>query len=94
MVATLACVVLCLGVGLAQTVVTASSNVPFDFWAQGRKFPAGDYVFDSRFPGSISILDQASKLNMAVAAGPMRIAEFEHRGEKNNEQREVRLVYP
>jgi hypothetical protein len=126
-VAALACVLLLLGVGLAQTVVTASANVPFDFWAQGRKFPAGDYVFDSGFPGSISIRDKASKLSMAVAAVPygdpvnkesakllfvrregkyyltelwgvlgkrVVTAEFEHRGEKNNEQREVRLVYP
>jgi hypothetical protein len=43
-VAALGCVLLLLDVGLAQTVVTASANVPFDFWAQGRKFPAGDYV--------------------------------------------------
>ena len=125
--AALACVLLPLGVGLAQTVVTASANVPFDFWAQGRKFPAGDYVFDSGFPGSISIRDKGSKLSMAVAAVPygdpvnkesakllfvrrdgkyyltelwgvlgkrVVTAEFEHRGEKNNEQREVRLVYP
>jgi hypothetical protein len=126
-VAALACVLLLLGAGLAQTVVTASANVPFDFWAQGRKFPAGDYVFDSGFPGSISIRDKASKLSMAIAAVPygdpvnkesakllfvrrdgkyyltelwgvlgkrVVTAEFEHRGEKNNEQREVRLVYP
>ena len=126
-VATPACVLLSLGVGLAQTVVTASANVPFDFWAQGRKFPAGDYVFDSGFRGSISIRDKASKQSMAVAAVPygdpvnkesakllfvrrdgkyyltelwgvlgkrVVTAEFEHRGEKNNEQREVRLVYP
>jgi hypothetical protein len=126
-VAALAWVLLLLGVGLAQTVVTASANVPFDFWAQGRKFPAGDYVFDSGFPGSISIRDKGSKLSMAVAAVPygdpvnkesakllfvrrdgkyyltelwgvlgkrVVTAEFEHRGEKNNEQREVRLVYP
>jgi hypothetical protein len=125
--AALACVLLPLGVGLAQTVVTASANVPFDFWAQGQKFPAGDYVFDSGFPGSISIRDKSSKLGMAIAAVPygdpvnkesakllfvrrdgkyyltelwgvlgkrVVTAEFEHRGEKNNEQREVRLVYP
>jgi hypothetical protein len=125
--AALACVLLFLGVGLAQTVVTASASVPFDFWAQGQKFPAGDYVFDSGFPGSISIRDKSSKLSMAIAAVPygdpvkkesakllfvrrdskyyltelwgvlgkrVVTAEFEHRGEKNNEQREVRLVYP
>jgi hypothetical protein len=126
-VAVLACVLPFLGVGLAQTVVTASANVPFDFWAQGRKFPAGDYVFDSGFPGSISIREKASKLSIAIAAVPygdpakkegakllfvrrdgkyyltelwgvlgkrVVTAEFEHRGEKNNEQREVQLVYP
>jgi hypothetical protein len=126
-VAALASVLLLLGVGLTETVVTASANVPFDFWAQGREFPAGGYVFDSGFPGSISIRDKASKLNMAIAAVPygdpvnkesakllfvrrdgkyyltelwgvlgkrVVTAEFEHRGEKNNEQREVRLVYP
>jgi hypothetical protein len=126
-VAALPCVLLLLGSGLAQTVVTASANVPFDFWAQGRKFPAGDYVFDSGFPGSISISDKASKLSIAIAAVPygdpvnkesakllfvrrdskyyltelwgvlgkrVVTAEFEHRGQKNNEQREVRLVYP
>ena len=125
--AALACVLLFLGVGLAQTVVTASANVPFEFWAQGQKFPAGNYVFDSGFPGSISIRDKSSKLSMAIAAVPygdpvnkesakllfvrrdskyyltelwgvlgkrVVTAEFEHRGEKNNEQREVRLVYP
>jgi hypothetical protein len=126
-VAVLACVLLLLGVGLAETVVTASANVPFDFWAQGQRFPAGDYVFDSGFPGSISIRNKASKLSMGIAAVPygdpvnkesakllfvrrdgkyyltelwgvlgkrVVTAEFEHRGEKNNEQREVRLVYP
>jgi hypothetical protein len=126
-VAALACVLLLFGAGLAQTVVTASANVPFDFWAQGQKFLAGDYVFDSGFPGSISIRDKSSKLSMAIAAVPygdpvnkesakllfvrrdgkyyltelwgvlgkrVVTAEFEHRGEKNNEQREVRLVYP
>jgi hypothetical protein len=123
----LACVLLLSGVGLAQTVVTASASVPFDFWAQGQKFPAGDYVFDSGFPGSISIRNKSSKLSMAIAAVPygdpvnkesakllfvrrdgryyrtelwgvlgkrVVTAEFEHRGEKNNEEREVRLVYP
>jgi hypothetical protein len=127
LVASLACVLLLLGVGLAEKVVTASANVPFDFWAQGRKFPAGDYVIDSGFPGSISISDKASKETMAIAAVPygdpvtkenakllfvlrdgkyyltelwgtlgkrVVTAEYEHRGEKNKEQREVRLVYP
>jgi hypothetical protein len=127
LVATLACVLLLLSVGLAETVVTASANVPFDFWAQGRKFPAGDYVIDSGFPGSISITDKASKETMAVAAVPygdpvtkenakllfvrrdgkyyltelwgvlgkrVVTAEYEHRGEKNKDQREVRLIYP
>jgi hypothetical protein len=126
-VARLACVLLLLGVGVAETVVTASASVPFDFWAQGQKFPAGDYVFDSGFPGSVSVRDKSSKLGTAIAAVPygdpvtkesaklifvrrdgkyyltelwgvlgkrVVTAEFEHRGEKNNDQREVRLVYP
>ena len=126
-VAALVCVLLLLGVGVAETVVTASASVPFDFWAQGQKFPAGDYVFDSGFPGSISVRDKSSKLSTAIAAVPygdpvnkesakllfvrrdgkyyltelwgvlgkrVVTAEFEHRGEKNNDQREVRLVYP
>jgi hypothetical protein len=69
-VAALACVLLLLGVGLAETVVTASANVPFDFWAQGQKFLAGDYLFDSGFPGSISVRDKSSKLGTAIAAVP------------------------
>ena len=126
--ASLACILLLLsGSDSAQTVVRSSANVPFDFWAEGQKFPAGDYLFDSGFPGSISIRGKGSKLSVAISlvlyADPVKkenakllfvrrdekyylievwsvlgkrvvTAEFEHRGEKNNEQREVRLVYP
>jgi hypothetical protein len=127
MIAALACLLLLMGVCLGQSAVTASANVPFDFWAEGQRFSAGDYVIDSGFPGSISIRDKSSKLSRAIAAvqygDPVNkesaellfvrrdgkyyltelwgvlgkrvvTAEFEHRGEKNNEQSEVRLVYP
>jgi len=128
LVALLACVLLLLlGSDLAQTVVRSNANVPFDFWAEGQEFPAGDYLFDSEFPGSISIHRKGSKSTSAVSLilyeDPVKkedakllfilrdgkyylvevwgvlgkrvvTVEFEHRGEKNKEQREVRLVYP
>jgi hypothetical protein len=114
------------GLGLAQAVVTATANIPFDFWAEGRKFPAGDYVLDSGFPASISFLRKGSKASVAIAVisygdpvakedGKLLFAqrdgkyyltelwgvlgkrvvtaEFEHRGEKSKNQREVRLIY-
>jgi len=37
-------------VSLGQRVVTATANIPFDFWAEGQKFAAGEYIFDSGFP--------------------------------------------
>jgi Methyladenine glycosylase len=123
-----ACILLLLsGSDSAQTVVRSSASVPFDFWAEGQKFPAGDYLFDSGFAGSILIRGKGSNLSVAISlvlyADPVKkenanlpfvrrqekyyllevwsvlgkrvvIAEFEHRGEINNEQREVRLVYP
>ena len=91
------------------------------------KLPAGEYLFDSEFPGSISIRGKGAKLSVAISlvlyADPVKkenakllfvrreenyylievcsvlckrvvTAEFEHRGETNNEQREVRVVYP
>ncbi len=113
--------------GLAQTVVKSGASVPFDFWAQGQKFPAGDYLFDSESPSSISIRAKGTKLSVGISrilyGDPVKkedakllfahrdgkyyltevwgvlgklvvTGEFEHRGEKNSEQREVRLVYP
>jgi hypothetical protein len=128
MAATSACVVLVLSsVGFAQTVVTASASIPFDFWAQGQKFPAGEYVFDSGFPGSTSIRRKGSQSTVAISiipyASPVKkenaevvfnsrdgkyylaefwgvldkrvvTAEFEHRGETNEQRRRVRLIYP
>ena len=112
--------------GLAQTVVKASANIPFDFWAEGQKFTAGDYLLDSGFPASLSIRLKGAKASVAVAmisyGDPVAkesakllfserdgkyyltelwgvlgkrvvTAEFEHRGEKGNDQREVRLIY-
>jgi hypothetical protein len=55
------------GLGFAQTVVTVSANIPFDFWAEGKRFPAGDYLLDSGFPASISILRKGSKASVALA---------------------------
>ena len=50
-VAKLACVLfLASSVRLAQRVVTATANVPFDFWSEGQKFAAGGYTFDTGFP--------------------------------------------
>jgi hypothetical protein len=115
------------GAGLAQTVVRSGASVPFDFWAQGQKFPAGDYLFDSELPSSISIRAKGAKLSVGIprilygdpvskddakllfvrrdgkyyltevwcVQGKLVVTgEFQHRGEKNSEQREVRLVYP
>jgi hypothetical protein len=126
--ASLACILLLLsGSGLAQAVVRSSASVPFDFWAEGQKFPAGDYLFDSGFPGSVSIrrkgLESSVGISIILYGDPPKredakllfvrrdgkyyltevwgvlgklvvTAEFEHRGETNNEQRDVRLIYP
>jgi hypothetical protein len=43
------------GLGLAQKVVTARASIPFNFWAQGHEFQAGDYIFDNEFPGFATI---------------------------------------
>ena len=128
LVVTSACVVLVFSsVNFAQTVVTASATIPFDFWAQGQKFQAGEYVFDSGFPGSTSIRRKGSRSTVAISivpyASPVKkenaevvfnsrdgkyylaefwgvldkrvvTAEFEHRGETNEQQRRVRLIYP
>jgi hypothetical protein len=55
------------GLESAQTVVRCSANVPFNSWAKEQKFPAGDNLFDSGFPGSISIRGKGSKLSVAIA---------------------------
>ena len=52
----LICMVLLLsGLGLAQKAVTARATIPFNFWAEGYEFQAGDYLFDNAVPGSASI---------------------------------------
>jgi hypothetical protein len=66
-VARLACVlVLVPSVTLAQRVVTATANVPFEFWAEGQTFAAGDYTFDTGFPGSTSVHRKGTKTTIAV----------------------------
>jgi len=44
------------GLCLAQKVVTARATIPFNFWAEGHEFQAGDYVFDNEFPSSATQL--------------------------------------
>ena len=68
--ASLACILLLLsGTDSAQTVVRSSASLPFDFWAEGQKLPAGEYLFDSEFPGSISIRGKGAKLSVAISLG-------------------------
>jgi len=57
-------------VAMAQTLVTATADVPFDFWAAGQSFRAGNYVFDSGFPASISIRREGAKASVALAIIP------------------------
>ena len=69
--AKLACVLFLVPtVSLAQRVVTATANIPLDFWAEGQKFAAGEYIFDSGFPGSTSIRRKGTKLTVAVPIIP------------------------
>jgi hypothetical protein len=66
----LVCVVLLLsGSGLAQEqeVVTATATIPFNFWAQGHEFEAGDYFFDNEVPGSATIQREGSNLGVGVS---------------------------
>jgi hypothetical protein len=64
----LGCVVLLFsGLGLAQKVVTARATIPFDFWAEGHQFQAGDYVFDNEVPGSASIHRERTTLGIGVS---------------------------
>jgi hypothetical protein len=66
-VAKLACVLfLVSSVSLAQRVVTATANIPFEFWAEGQKFAASEYIFDSGFPGSTSVHRKGTKLTVGV----------------------------
>jgi hypothetical protein len=66
--ASLACILLLLsGTDSAQTVVRSSASLFFDFWPEGQKLPAGEYLFDSEFPGSISIRGKGAKLSVAIS---------------------------
>jgi hypothetical protein len=111
---------------MAETVVTATASIPFDFWWEGRMFPAGDYVLDSGYPGSVSIHSKQGKVSGGIPIvaydGPVEkeqaklifirrggkyyvfelwsirgkfvaTAEFEHRGQTSDGQREVQLMY-
>ena len=113
------------GLGLAQQVVTARATIPFEFWAEGHQFQAGDYVFDNEIPGSASIhregTNSASGVSIILYAVPQEkedprvifvrrdgkyllfelwsvqgryvvTAEFEHRGEASEQQRQVPLT--
>lgn len=53
-------------ISLAQRLVTATANIPFDFWAEGQKFAAGEYTFDTGFPGSTSVHRKGTKTTIAV----------------------------
>jgi hypothetical protein len=69
--AELACVVFLLSsISFSQKVVTATANIPFEFWAVGQKFAAGEYFFDSGFPGSTSIHREGTKSTVAVPIIP------------------------
>jgi hypothetical protein len=50
---------------LAQKMVTAKATIPFNFWAEGHEFQAGDYVFDNEVPSSATI--HRAGTNSAVA---------------------------
>jgi hypothetical protein len=55
------------GLGLAQKVVAAKATVPFNFWAEGHEFQAGDYVFDHEVPGSATIHREGTNSAIAVS---------------------------
>lgn len=103
----------------------AKATIPFNFWAEGHEFQAGDYVFDNQVPGSASIHRDGT--NSAIGASiilyempeekqnPRVIfvrrdkkyflvelwgvqarlvvtAEFQHRGEVREQQRQIPLT--
>ena len=64
----LVCVILLFsGLSLAQQIVTARATIPFDFWAQGYEFQAGDYVFDNEVPGFATIHREGSNSSRTVS---------------------------
>src|SRR5258707_13313447 len=64
----LVCVILLFtSLGLAQKVVTAKATIPFNFWAEGHEFQAGDYVFDNEVPSSATIHREGTKSAVGVS---------------------------
>src|SRR6201997_1615460 len=62
------CMVLLLsGFGMAQKVLTARATIPFDFWAEGHQFQAGDYVFDNEVPGLAAIHREGTNSGIGVS---------------------------
>lgn len=53
--------------GFAQKRVTAKAAIPFNFWAEGHEFQAGDYVFDNEVPGSASIHREGTNSAVGVS---------------------------
>ena len=113
------------GLGLAQKVVTARATIPFEFWAEGDQFQAGDYVVDNEVPSVAAIHRKGTNSGIGVSVvlyavpqekeNPRVIfvlrdgkyflfelwsvqgryvvtAEFEHRGEVSEQQRQVPLT--
>ncbi len=111
--------------GFAQKVVTARATIPFNFWAEGREFQAGDYVFDNEVPGFAAMHRERTNSGIGISIilyavpsekeNPRVIfvrrdgkyflvelwgvhdrhvvtAEFEHRGEVSDQQRQVPLT--
>jgi hypothetical protein len=60
-------VLLLLGLGLEQKVVTARATTPFNCWAQDHEFQAGDFVFDNEVPGSASIHREGTNSGIGVS---------------------------
>jgi hypothetical protein len=53
--------------GLAQKMVTAKATIPFNFWAEGHEFQAGDYVFDNEVPSSATIHREGTNSAVGVS---------------------------
>jgi hypothetical protein len=60
-------VLLLSGLGLAQKVVTARATIPFDFWAEGHQFQAGNYVFDNEVPGLAAIRREGANSSIGIS---------------------------
>jgi hypothetical protein len=53
--------------GLAQKVLTAKAAIPFNSWAEGHEFQAGDYVFDNEVPGSATIHREGTNSGIGIS---------------------------